>query len=113
MVVDDVAKLFDPALGVGPPSLLPGGERAAVAVPVVPPARSSGVIPANAQAAPGGTKLYRVQAPEGEAMYLIAQRALGDSNRWSEILRLNPSIMPERPVPQGTTVVLPGDARVE
>jgi hypothetical protein len=101
------------AVSSGPPSLPSGAERAAVAVPVVPPARSSGVIPANAQVAPGGTKQYRVQSPEGEPMYLIAQRTLGDSNRWAEIMRLNPTVQPERPVPQGTSLVLPGDARVE
>jgi Meckel syndrome type 1 protein len=88
----------------------PVSESVAVAVPVVAP----GVIPAKAQAAPtNGTKVYRVQAAQGEAMYMIARKTLGDAARWNEIYRLNPQLIPEQPVPVGTPVVLPGDARVD
>jgi hypothetical protein len=86
-----------------------GGERAAVAVPV----RPSGVIPARAESAPGGTKVYRVQAPQGEMLFTIAERTLGDGYRWNQIQRLNPNLVPSQPVPQGTTVILPADARVD
>jgi nucleoid-associated protein YgaU len=66
---------------------------------------------ATAQAGPV-TRSYKVQA-RGERLYDIAGRTLGDSNRWSEIYRLNPQVAPEMPVPGGTWLHLPADARVE
>jgi hypothetical protein len=49
--------------------------------------------------------------PGGEHMWEIARDHLGDGRRWSEIYRLNPSIPPEQPVPGGTVLRLPADAR--
>jgi hypothetical protein len=78
-----------------------------VRVPV--PGGQPNVLPANG-AATGG-KVYRVPAG-GEHLYMIAQRTLGNGSRWTEIYRLNPQLNPEQPIPAGTPVVLPADARV-
>jgi hypothetical protein len=99
-----------------PVSQLPGGERVAVAVPAVPVAGarpSEEVLTANAQATPRGTKTYRIQAPGGEQMRPLAQRTLGNPERWLEIYRLNPNLDPAQFIPSGTPVLLPGDARVD
>ena len=79
-----------------------------------PAAGPGGVIPAYAQARDvRGTKVYRVPQGPGEMMYAIAQRTMTNPQRWTEIYRLNPNLPPELPIPAGTSVVLPGDARVE
>jgi hypothetical protein len=54
---------------------------------------------------------YRVAAG-GEKLYDLATRLLGDGNRWVEIRDMNPGWNPELPIPAGTTLHLPGDARV-
>jgi nucleoid-associated protein YgaU len=113
-----------PAAPAAPGGLSSTGELSPVAVrpvpvpvpvpPVVAATAPEKGTPGAAPAAKGGqgTKVYRVQEPEGEYYYQVARRALGNPERWSEIWRLNPSIPPERPIPQGTTLVLPADARV-
>jgi len=57
------------------------------------------------------TKTYRVPA-EGQLLYAIALQTMGDGNRWSEIYRLNPNLQPLQPVPGGTMLRLPSNARV-
>jgi hypothetical protein len=57
------------------------------------------------------TKTYRVP-PEGQLMYAIALQTMGDGNRWSEIYRLNPNLQPLQPVPGGTMLRLPSNAKV-
>ncbi len=62
-------------------------------------------------AAPSAGPAYRVGA-RGEYLRAVAMRALGDSERWQEVLRLNPSVSPAYPVPPGSVLRLPADARV-
>jgi hypothetical protein len=57
------------------------------------------------------TKTYRVPA-EGQLLYAIALQTMGDGNRWSEIYRLNPNLQPLQPVPGGTMLRLPSNAKV-
>jgi nucleoid-associated protein YgaU len=57
-------------------------------------------------------KMYRVKG-NGEMFYDIARRTLGRGERWQEIYRLNPSFDPKDPVPAGTDLRLPADARIE
>jgi hypothetical protein len=78
-------------------------------VRVPAPGGPPNVLPANGVAK--GGKVYRV-GPDAEPFYLIAQRTLGNGSRWTEIFRLNPHLNPEQPIPAGTPVVLPADARV-
>jgi hypothetical protein len=60
-----------------------------------------------------GTALrgYRVAAG-GEKLYDIAARLLGDGNRWVEIRDQNPGWNPALPIPGGTTLTVPGEARL-
>jgi hypothetical protein len=57
-------------------------------------------------------KSYRVR-PNGEMFYEIARRTLGNGERWQEIYRLNPRFDPKDPVPAGSEIRLPWDARIE
>jgi hypothetical protein len=77
-------------------------ERAAFKSVAAPPAPTS--------AAP--MRKYRVQADGGEFMASIAKRSLGDSGRWVEIAQLNPGVSAERPIPAGTELQLPAEARL-
>jgi hypothetical protein len=56
-------------------------------------------------------RAYRVAAG-GEKLYDIAARLLGDGNRWVEIRDQNPGWNPALPIPGGTTLTVPGEARV-
>jgi hypothetical protein len=56
------------------------------------------------------TVTYTVR-PGGEKEWEIARDHLGSSERWVDIYRLNPTIPPEQPVPAGTVLRLPADAR--
>ena len=46
-------------------------------------------------------------------MFSIAAQKLGDGKRWTEIKELNPSVDSTAPVPAGTTLKLPADARID
>jgi hypothetical protein len=67
--------------------------------------------PSYSSPAPPAAGAYRVGGG-GEYLRAVAMRALADSERWQEILRLNPSVNPAYPVPPGTVLRLPPDARV-
>ena len=56
---------------------------------------------------------YHVKAGGGELMFSIAAQKLGDGKRWTEIKELNPSVDFTAPVPAGTTLKLPADARID
>jgi hypothetical protein len=45
----------------------------------------------------------------------IARRTLNDGNRWYDVYRLNPTLnpRPELPIPSGTILRLPPEAKVE
>ncbi len=74
---------------------------AAPVIPAGPPVASTGGAVATA-----GSRQYVVQV-QGERMRDIAERTLGDPERWSEIYRLNETINPAYPIPVGTTLRLP------
>jgi hypothetical protein len=65
-------------------------------------------IPSDAPPAP--PKSYKVGA-NGEMFLEIARRTLNDENRWADIYRLNPSYDPSQPIPAGSELRLPPDAR--
>jgi hypothetical protein len=75
-------------------------------------ARSSPVAAGVAQASAVGPKTisYTVK-PGGEKMWDIASRALGKGERWTQIRDLNGGYDPQFPVPAGTVLQLPADAR--
>jgi hypothetical protein len=56
-------------------------------------------------------RAYHVAAG-GEKLYDIAARLLGDGNRWVEIRDQNPGWNPALPIPGGTTLTVPGEARL-
>jgi hypothetical protein len=64
--------------------------------------------------ASGGTKLTKVR-DRGETMYEIARRALNDSGQWIVVHRLNPTLSrdPKLPIPAGTVLRLPAEAKIE
>jgi nucleoid-associated protein YgaU len=80
-----------------------GSIRPTVTAPVPTPAP-------NRAAAPVAEKTYRVAA-NGEMMREIARRTLGDADRWAEIYQLNLRYDPKEPVPAGTELRLPSNAR--
>ena len=91
------------------PDQIPGA-----APPAATPTVTVGASPARSPAAPAptaGPRSYRVGA-SGELEYDIARNLLGDGNRWVEIYKLNPGWLPEKPIPAGTTLTLPADARL-
>jgi hypothetical protein len=57
-------------------------------------------------------KVYRVQGSE-ELIWDIAKRTLGKGERWPEIIKLNAGLDTTKPVPAGSELRLPSDARVE
>jgi hypothetical protein len=75
-------------------------------------AAGSGVTIGTTSQRPGGPpRTYRVAAG-GEKLYDIAVRLLGDGNRWGEIRDQNPGWNPALPIPAGTSLTLPADARL-
>lgn len=87
---------------------LPNGGQGAAPLRPVPEAVQAGAW--GPSAAP--TKTYRVPPGEGEHLYEIARRTLGNASRWTEIYRLNPAVNTERRVPGGTILQMPAEARV-
>lgn len=87
-----------PPIGVGKTP----GVPVSIGNPMTP-----GSVPSRADA----TKKFVVPAT-GQFILQIAQQTLGDSRRWPEIYRLNPSVQPSSPIPGGTELRLPMDARV-
>jgi hypothetical protein len=81
-------------------------EQIKGAAPAPAPGVTVGASPRSAPA----PATYRVGAG-GEFQYDIARKQLGDGNRWMEIQKLNPGWDPAIPVPAGTTLKLPSDAR--
>lgn len=54
------------------------------------------------------TRRYRVP-DQGQYVIDIAAKTLNNASRWNEILRLNPSLRPEFPIPGGTELQLPAN----
>jgi nucleoid-associated protein YgaU len=108
--IPESAAASPPASVPPPPSAPPVGldvPRAPAGVPVA----ATPSLPARpAPAAP--EKSYRVRG-NGEMFYNIAVRTLGSGDRWMEIFNLNKRYDPSQPIPAGTVLQLPKDARVE
>jgi hypothetical protein len=69
--------------------------------PLAGPGSVSGTNPATADA----TIAYRVAQPQ--FIYDIARQQLGDGLLWPDILRLNPALHTDQPIPAGTELRLP------
>jgi hypothetical protein len=85
--------------------LRPLDDRGLPVRPADPAGQSSGF---------GAPKLVKVR-DRGETMYELARRALGDAGQWHVIHRLNPTLSrdPKLPIPAGTVLRLPPNARLE
>jgi MraZ protein len=59
--------------------------------------------------APGPVQMYQVRY-NTETLYEIARRTLGDSNRWVDIHKLNPTLRPDAVLAAGSVIRLPSDA---
>jgi nucleoid-associated protein YgaU len=81
-----------------------GGITINAPVPVIP--KSNVPVPPTSDV----TKSYRVPGA-GQPIYELAIQTLGDGGRWTEIYRLNPNLDPLQPIPGGTVVRLPVNAR--
>lgn len=94
-------------LRLGQTLVLPPADPGAPAPTV---AREATSAPAEGSAKPASATrsapTYRVAA--GDSLWRIAQRTLGDGNRWREIAALNPKIDPDR-LAAGALLVLPGE----
>jgi hypothetical protein len=94
----------------GPASVGGSPPPAAEVVPSLRGPAPVQAVPVSANGPPPATKEYRV-GPGPQHLYVIAQQTLGNADRWTDLYRLNPSLNPNFPIPEGTTLVLPGDAR--
>jgi hypothetical protein len=100
---------------IPPEQLLKDNYAAAIETASAAPSLSTPVpapIPMPRPPTSDPTKLYRVPA-QGQFLFEIAIRTMGDGNRWTEIYRLNPNINPQQPIPGGTELRLPAMARVQ
>lgn len=78
----------------------------------VPVSPMPGTLSPSRPGAQGQERTYQVPK-NGETFWEISRKTLGNPNRWSEISRLNPQIKPQFPVPGGTNLRMPLDARVD
>jgi nucleoid-associated protein YgaU len=60
---------------------------------------------------PGLPKSYTVAAG-GETFARVASKLFENVDRWTEIRNLNRELDPEKPIPAGTILKVPGDARI-
>jgi hypothetical protein len=119
-----------PMVGLSTPTPLPAPGPGSLPVPSVPvpsvpvpsvPVPSVPVpsVPGSGAPGPGApgpnpptadpTTSYRLQ--QAQYIFDIARQTLGDGQLWTEILRLNPSLHTEQPIPAGTELRLPASAR--
>jgi hypothetical protein len=54
-----------------------------------------------------GSREYTVYNPNGETMREIAEKLLGNANRWQDIAKLNPGFQPLLPIPATASIKLP------
>jgi hypothetical protein len=99
----DYANTIGGLTPIGTPTSRPTVE------PVAPPAGL-----ANSGFGNTAGQLYRVRA-QGESLQEIARRTLGNSALAARVQGLNPTLSPDPrlPIPAGTVLRLPGEARVE
>jgi hypothetical protein len=99
-----------PPASTPPPSAPP--VRPVVTVPNNPKPPINNVVPAAALSnSPDGTKLYRVTA-NGETLFDIARRTLGNGDDWIRIYQLNQQIQPQFALPTGSVLRLPAEAKI-
>jgi hypothetical protein len=91
------------------PASSPAVKLAPPPVTITPPTVPTISTVSNPPAGQGRT--YVVQSPNGERIRDIAQRALGNADRWTEIYRVNQNLnlQPQFPIPNGTRLTLPGN----
>jgi hypothetical protein len=98
-----------PAMPTGTPAA-PAAAAVTASGPSAPPAA---IQPAGAWATPNAPRFYRVKTSGGEMYRDIAAKTLNNRDRWGEIYQMNNrQFPPEYPVPPGTMLRLPPDARV-
>jgi hypothetical protein len=94
-----------------PPGQPPAQPPQPIQPSVPPPPTSPGFGPAAPQAnANTPTPGTYVVPPPGQHYFQIAQQALGNADRWSEIYKLNTQYDPSNIVPAGTQLQLPAAA---
>jgi MraZ protein len=71
-----------------------------------------GEVPALIDSKPISSKLYLVRF-DSENFQEIAKKTLGNKERWPEIAKLNPALMPEAPLEKGVVVKVPADATLQ
>ena len=69
-------------------------------------------VPALIDAKPISSKLYLVRF-DSENFQEIAKKTLGNKDRWPEIAKLNPTLIPEAPLEKGAVVKVPADATLQ
>jgi nucleoid-associated protein YgaU len=77
------------------------------------PSREPPVAAAGSEASaaiPGSGPRYVVRRVE--MISAIAQTTLGDWQKWHEIYKLNGQIQPSQPIPAGTVLTMPAEARI-
>jgi hypothetical protein len=106
-----------PVLKAGQPVFIPPLRILEKQYPSAIPQQPAGAEPASRTS--GTAAAVTLAAPRycvrqgGEMVLAVAQRTLGKGDRWMDILRLNPGLNPMYPIPAGTVLQLPADARVE
>ena len=64
-----------------------------------------------ARGGPAGSRTYTVP-PGGVTLKGVAKAAFGDELEWRKVWDLNPKFSPEEPIPEGTRLALPADAKI-
>jgi nucleoid-associated protein YgaU len=100
-----------PVAPLAPPPARPG-QDAAGPVPQMNSNLAAPGITVKPLPPPGSVPLYRVH-DGGEMIGDIARHLLGDSDRWTEIYRLNPRVIPKEPIAGGSQLRLPRDAHID
>jgi hypothetical protein len=118
----DAVRRDPPVVQAGQPIYIPPARilekyyaSAITEVAHLAPAAATETITPTARIAPQPVqeeKRYRVKNG-GEMVLDIARRTLGNSDRWTEIYRLNPRFDPKDPLPAGSELRLPADARLD
>ncbi len=108
-----------PVLAEGQPLYIPPirilEKQYASAIPgYKPPAPVANTARTTARSLPASpSPQYRVRKSGGEMVPIIARDTLGNVDRWTEIYQLNKGRFdPAWPVPAGTVLVMPADAKV-
>ena len=92
---------------------IPGVRPAGATAPATGPETSNKVpLPSKEATPPPKPVTYRVPAGDGQGMYDLAKKLLGNGERWTEIHNLNRQYDPLAKIPAGKEVRLPADARV-